>query len=142
MATVRWNILQDLDAVLKTLDVLREVHYGRIEHSNVNKPAATVIPMDEPPELNPPGVDVRTLQVAVRIVVDEQCDPAGQVLDEVMQECEAAVMADVRRGGYAQDTRSIGSHWLYIDAHLPEAGCDLLFAIDYRRATSDPSEQI
>jgi hypothetical protein len=64
------------------------------------------------------------------------------VLDEVMAVVEKAVMTDVYRGGFANDTRSAGSHWLYIDAHLPEAGCDLLFQIDYRREAGDPSTQV
>jgi hypothetical protein len=138
--TIRKRIFQNLEQTLLGVNDIREVLFGTFEPDHEKLPVCGIIPADDPrDELNAPRVDFRHLHVAIRTIVDQTHQNAGWEYEDLEGIIRVALLADKMRGGLAQDTRVLGTKYLYNDAQFPQAGGELLLEIDYKTAENDPS---
>lgn len=144
MDSVRKKIFQNLEAALEGVQALRHRGFGLWipddpELGRKQQPSAAVLPIDENSEFLPDEIHVETLKVAIRVVVDQTHQHAGYELEDILGDVHRAVMADLTRGGLADDTRKLGTRWLFLDQTFPQAGADLIFEVKYQTVESDPS---
>jgi len=137
--TLQNQILDDIDTVLQAVPSLATVASGTFELYKVQRPAVGVIPDEETTENLPDDIYLERLRVAVRVVVDEECDSPRKALGEIIGDVHRAILADHTRSGLAMDTVKVGIKWLFLDEHYPRAGADVNFQITYSTEEKDPS---
>ena len=134
-------ILKNVLTTLESVSSINAVGLGTFLTTDKPRPHAGIIPGDDFGNLSAPAVRESTLPVTIRLVADQEDEEAVYKLIEARKDVHAALIVDRSRGGYAQDTRYLGTHWLFVDQREPQAGGDMLWEIDYKTKHTDLTAQ-
>lgn len=137
---IRKLILENLEAALEGVTSLKGFGVGTYLASQVERPFASIIPMEEITEFMPDDIYVEKLTVIARVVVDEGLKDAVYQLEDIVADVHRAIIADLKRGGLADDTVKVGTKWLFVDTQHPQAGADITYQILYSTEEKDPSD--
>lgn len=140
VATVKILTFQEFASPFPLKTVLEDL--GTFEPTDYTRPVIGIIPLEEDMDRVASNVNLHTMQIAIRLVVNKDDEHAGWELIEIAAYIEEEMLKDKSRGGLAQDTKANGKRFLYLDQTFPQAGADLLYTIDYKRKTDAPRETV
>lgn len=138
MDSVRKRIIQNVEETLKAVSVLRTVGVGTFEPNRDQKPFVGIVPEDEPSDEESEELVERILKLVIQVVVKEGFQTAVYELEDILPAIESALVEDRRRGGLAENTKVILTHWLFRDQYHPQAGAEIHLEIPYLRTRKDP----
>lgn len=145
VTTVRELVIQNIVTTLQGISGI-----GTVDRNNINPlqfrqyPVALVIPdsdtvlQDIGGENAPYGKSTRDLDVEILLWVRGTKEPE-RVIEEFIGKVQAAMMADLDRGGKAISTREKQIENVYSDEATMERGARVFFAIKYRHSLQDPT---
>ena len=121
-------------AKVETVDLLKSVVLGRLEHFNHERPAAGIIPVIDEEKRASKTHNVSDLDILIRLLADEDDDKAGIELSMAVYDVKQAMKngGDRTWGGLCNDFFPGAVKWLYVDAQLPRAGADLEYRFHYQ----------
>lgn len=126
---------------LETVALLETVCIGRLEHLNVCRPAAGIIPVMDDEKRASKLHNTSDFDMLIRVLVDEDeqeedvnAGKAGIQLGMTVFAVKQAMKNDGDRtwGGLCVDFFPGPTHWLYVDQQLPRAGADIEYKFHYQ----------
>lgn len=127
----RAQIFDAINGRLAAITAFRSVLFGTFEPSRVDLPAASVIPAICTRNRASKTHDMRDLDLAIQVVVDETHQSAAAELEELLELVTAAINEDRTWNGLASDFQEGATRWLFRDEHYPRAGADIECTFHY-----------
>lgn len=147
--SVREQIMRDLKTTLEGITVANgyATDIGTVTRGvgspleTSELPMASLLPVNDLLEYMPQAAQ-RVLTVTVRVWVDiDALADVASALEALMADVEEIMQVDPRRGGYAENTRTGVTQYIYVEASETLAGADIAFEIDYKVSLASPRVQ-
>jgi len=129
-------ILLAVKEKLESIDMLAIVVLGRLEHFNHDRPAAGIIPLLDDEERASKTHETSNFDISIRLLADEDEEVAAIELSMIVFAIKEAMKngGDRTWAGLCVDFFPGATKWLFADAQLPRAGCDLDYRFKYQLA--------